>query len=77
MADLTLTITIPDTKVSDAKAAFLARHPKPTDDTHPQFGLNDKQWFEHWISAKVNRELRLGKAQLNAPAPDETDYFAA
>jgi hypothetical protein len=76
MPDLVLTITISDLKVPQAKAAFLARHPKPTDTEHPDYGLTDKEWFEAWISAKVNRELQLGKRDLDTPAADKTDYFA-
>lgn len=76
MADLTLTITIKDLKVTAAKAAFLAMHPRPTDSEHPDFELSDKALFEKWLSAKVNRELQLGKRMLDAPAPDTTDYFS-
>ena len=77
MADLTLNITIPDAKVAAAKAAFLKRHPKPTDSEHPDFGLSDKQWLEKWISGKVNREINLGKRELDTPTPNDQDYFAA
>ncbi len=73
MADLTFTLTIPDAKVAAAKAAFLARRPKPTEE--PDSLLTDKQWIEKVISKMVNREIQLGKAQLDAPAPDSTDYF--
>ncbi len=75
MAALSLTITIPDTKVAVAKAAFLKRRPKPTDSEHPDFGLSDKAWIEKVISSMVNREIQLGKRELDAPAPDSTDYF--
>ena len=73
MASLTLKITIPDGKVPQATAAFLARHPKPTEG--PASSLSDKLWFQAWVQRVVNRELQLGKRQLDAPAPDTTDYF--
>lgn len=76
MADLTLTITIVDLKVPQAKLAFFAKHPRPTDEEHPDFGLSDKELFEKWLSGKVNRELQLGQRQLDTPPPDTTDYFS-
>ncbi len=76
MADLTLNITIPDANVIEAKAAFLKRNPKPTDEDHPDFGLNDKQWLEKWISQKINREIQLGKREMDTPVVSDKDYFA-
>lgn len=73
MADLTLSITIPDAKVTQAKAAFLKRFPKPTEGGDAS--LTDKQWIEKVISILINREIRKGKNSLDKPLADDTDYF--
>ena len=64
-----LTITIPDEKVNDFKAGFLAKCPIPMiedpdneGETIPEF--TPKQWIKEWIRRDVLRAYRFGRKML-------------
>lgn len=63
-----ITITVPDDKVAELKAAFLASTPKPED-----FVGTDVQWIKAWIRLMVLDRVRKGKkiiANQSLPAVD-------
>ncbi len=68
-----ITLTIPNNKLDEFKAGFLAMCPVPmVDDPHiigkliPEF--TELQWFKEWIKRDVIRAYRHGKVKLSQEA---------
>jgi hypothetical protein len=61
MAELNLTITIPDANVADAKAGFLAKLPNNELDENNDPKYTDKEWLEVCLSRYINKIYRKGK----------------
>ena len=70
MADVTITLTIPDAKVADFETGFLAKCPvpmignpaNPTGPYIPEF--TDKQWIKEWLKRQAVRAYKHGKQDL-------------
>lgn len=70
MADITLTITIPDAKAAKAKEGFLRECPKPA-----AFGGTDKEWIEEVLRRTINQHVRRGLHTIAQEATTiEDDY---
>jgi hypothetical protein len=68
MADITLTITIPDAKVAKAREVFFVIHPKPE-----SYAGTDKDWIEETIRHHLTMTVKQGllrKAQADAVLED-------
>lgn len=82
--DLTLSLTIKDAKMADAKAGILREHPVPfipdpesTDETPlpdiPQY--TDKEWITKLAGDYLFREYREGKRKMAHDAATINDIF--
>lgn len=70
MADITLSITIPDAKVAKVRAGFLAARPK-----EPGFAGTDAEWFEEVWRRLVTVTTQKGLRMLAAKnEPVESSY---
>ena len=74
MADLTLTITIPDGKVARSKARSLANRPNDIMENGEK-KYSDKEWIEFQVKEFLMRCDEKGKRKL--AATDDTDMFEA
>lgn len=70
MADLDLTLTIPDGKVAKAKEGFLAECPKPAG-----FSGTDKEWFQEVLRRLINPIIRRGLQKLAVVAAETEDDY--
>lgn len=79
MADVTLTVVIPEARVAEFTAGFLHKHPQPTEEENPtDAALTPKQWAEkvlrRWAGGQAKRGLYL-KTISELPA-DTNEYVA-
>ena len=76
MADVTITITIPDAKVETAKTGFLKIYPnvEMTEDEVPVSKYTDVQWIREQIRRIIIRDIRRGLQMVaNEAASVESD----
>ena len=76
MADVTITITIPDAKVATAKTGFLKIYPNTemTEDEVPVALYTDAQWIREQIRRLIIRDVRRGLQMVaNEAASVEND----
>lgn len=72
MADVVLSYTIPEAKVSEAVDAFCAAYPNPEGS-----GLTDGQWVKYRIRLWINEAVNTGRKILNRqnhPDPSSEDF---
>jgi hypothetical protein len=68
MADLILTVTIPDAMVARSKARSLANRPNTSE-------YNDQEWIEFQIKEFLKQCDKNGKRKLAMEAADNDDMF--
>jgi hypothetical protein len=61
MPDVSMTLTIPEGKVSYAKAGFLSLFPKPEEG---EFSGTDMEWVEFAIKQQLTRLVHKGHRKL-------------
>ena len=65
MADVVITLVIPDAKVAKATEGFFYIHPIPTDEETGDPLFTPKQWFKEWLRRKVRDEVARGLQKKN------------
>ncbi len=73
MAQITITLNVPDQRVSDLWAGFLRMRPIPTDEDGEPLYASNAQWLEVYVKAHLKQLVRSGQRDLAAQGVTDVD----
>ena len=59
-----ITITIPDAKLTEFKSGFLKRQPVPVDNDTGEPEMSENAWIKEWVKQQLLHYYKSGKKQL-------------